>query len=298
MSSPTALLTMPKPPGFNPGTFLGRLPHGDIRGFFAILESALKIERHADLLAWLQGDDVQAFLPHHALIAVWGDFALGLIYFDVVSPMSAPRTAQLDEGRAHPLLNVLFERWLGNGRAPCAMPMAPEMLCLPPDSSVSGPWGGLADADTVLVHGIKDQRGRHDCLYVLFGAKTLADASAAETLTMLLPYLDTAQRQVMHLPKQYPADGRPAEAGSGEGTDFGLSPREQEIMEWVGKGKTNPEIGMILNISSFTVKNHLQRIFKKLDVMNRAQAVEVRRSCAALPSRSARSGPRFWSGKQ
>jgi DNA-binding CsgD family transcriptional regulator len=44
-------------------------------------------------------------------------------------------------------------------------------------------------------------------------------------------------------------------------------------MEWVGKGKTNPEIGMILNISPFTVKNHLQRIFKKLDVMNRAQAV-------------------------
>jgi DNA-binding CsgD family transcriptional regulator len=44
-------------------------------------------------------------------------------------------------------------------------------------------------------------------------------------------------------------------------------------MEWVGKGKTNSEIGMILNISPFTVKNHLQRIFKKLDVMNRAQAV-------------------------
>jgi DNA-binding CsgD family transcriptional regulator len=29
---------------------------------------------------------------------------------------------------------------------------------------------------------------------------------------------------------------------------------------------------MILNISAFTVKNHLQRIFKKLDVLNRAQA--------------------------
>ena len=44
-------------------------------------------------------------------------------------------------------------------------------------------------------------------------------------------------------------------------------------MEWVRMGKTNQEIGMILNISAFTVKNHLQRIFKKLDAMNRAQAV-------------------------
>ncbi len=273
MSPPAVLLKMPKPPSSSPGTFLDRLPYGDIRGFFAILESALKIERHADLLAWLQGDDVQAFLPHHVLIAAWGDFSLGLIYFDVVSPMSAPRTAQLDEGCAHPLLNVLFERWLGNGRAPCAMPMAAELLGLPPDSSVSGPWRALADADTVLVHGIKDQRGRHDCLYVLFGAESLADAAAAEALTLLVPYLDAAQRQVVHLPEQYPAGSQSAEAWSGEGADSGLSLRELEIMEWVGKGKTNPEIGMILNISPFTVKNHLQRIFKKLDVMNRAQAV-------------------------
>ena len=44
-------------------------------------------------------------------------------------------------------------------------------------------------------------------------------------------------------------------------------------MEWVMMGKTNQDIGMILNISAFTVKNHLQRIFKKLDVLNRAQAV-------------------------
>ena len=38
-------------------------------------------------------------------------------------------------------------------------------------------------------------------------------------------------------------------------------------------GKTNAEIGSILCISSFTVKNHLQNIFKKLDVYNRVQAV-------------------------
>jgi DNA-binding CsgD family transcriptional regulator len=28
-----------------------------------------------------------------------------------------------------------------------------------------------------------------------------------------------------------------------------------------------------LNISAFTVKNHLQRIYRKMDVLNRAQAV-------------------------
>ncbi len=52
-----------------------------------------------------------------------------------------------------------------------------------------------------------------------------------------------------------------------------LTDRELQILNWVAKGKTNPEIGSILNISAFTVKNHMQRMFKKLNVTNRAQAV-------------------------
>lgn len=52
-----------------------------------------------------------------------------------------------------------------------------------------------------------------------------------------------------------------------------LSAREAEILRWIALGKTNPEIGSILNISSFTVKNHVQRILKKLDVTNRTHAV-------------------------
>ncbi len=52
-----------------------------------------------------------------------------------------------------------------------------------------------------------------------------------------------------------------------------LSERERQIMVWVAMGKTNPEIGSILSISEFTVKNHMKSIFTKLDVTNRAQAV-------------------------
>ncbi len=52
-----------------------------------------------------------------------------------------------------------------------------------------------------------------------------------------------------------------------------LSAREIEILSWVAMGKTNADIGAILGISEFTVKNHLQRVFRKLNVSNRAQAV-------------------------
>jgi DNA-binding CsgD family transcriptional regulator len=52
-----------------------------------------------------------------------------------------------------------------------------------------------------------------------------------------------------------------------------LTQRESEVMGLVKNGKTNIEISMILAISPNTVKNHLKNIFKKLDVVNRAQAV-------------------------
>ena len=52
-----------------------------------------------------------------------------------------------------------------------------------------------------------------------------------------------------------------------------LSERERQLMVWVAMGKTNAEIGCILCISEFTVKNHMKSIFSKLDVTNRAQAV-------------------------
>lgn len=52
-----------------------------------------------------------------------------------------------------------------------------------------------------------------------------------------------------------------------------LSARENEVMHWVKMGKTNYEIGAIMEISAFTVKNHLQRIFRKLDALNRTHAV-------------------------
>ena len=51
-----------------------------------------------------------------------------------------------------------------------------------------------------------------------------------------------------------------------------LSPREQEVAEWVGQGKSNEEIAIILGISAHTVKNHLDKIFRKLGVENRYAA--------------------------
>ena len=53
----------------------------------------------------------------------------------------------------------------------------------------------------------------------------------------------------------------------------GLTPREAEIANWVVAGKTNAEIGSILDISERTVQKHLEHVFEKLGVPNRAALV-------------------------
>lgn len=57
-----------------------------------------------------------------------------------------------------------------------------------------------------------------------------------------------------------------------------LSRRGREVMDWLGEGKSNDEIGIIPRISPHTVKNHLDRIFKKLCVDHRHAASSLWRS--------------------
>ena len=52
-----------------------------------------------------------------------------------------------------------------------------------------------------------------------------------------------------------------------------LSPIEKDILKFVGKGKTNGEIGHIIGETIGTVKIYLKNIMKKLNVISRTQAV-------------------------
>ena len=54
-----------------------------------------------------------------------------------------------------------------------------------------------------------------------------------------------------------------------------LSGREREILELLSQGLSNKEIGHKLDLSPFTVKNHLARIFPKLRVRTRTAAVST-----------------------
>ena len=56
---------------------------------------------------------------------------------------------------------------------------------------------------------------------------------------------------------------------------FHLTEREIEILHYVAEGKTNWEIGKILNLSPFSVKDHLHNIANTLNSSNRAHSVAL-----------------------
>ncbi len=240
--------------------------------FEQIARESLRVTGHLQLLFWLQGE-FQRSVPHQIFVAAWGDLSSGLMQYDLVSAIPSVRTDNVTHEDLSPLIGGLFSKWVENGTTPIGASFDGG-LRLGPEAEEREELKAFQAMQSALVHGIRDARSEEDCLYVFLGTDPVIARSALENLRVLLPFVDAASRRVAQLPNQTPEVPQLAQLAATEApTDFGLSGRELEIMDWVRKGKTNLEIGMILDISTFTVKNHLQRIFRKLNVTNRAQAV-------------------------
>ncbi len=57
-----------------------------------------------------------------------------------------------------------------------------------------------------------------------------------------------------------------------------LTLRQQQLVALVAKGLTNKEIASQLNLSEFTVRNHIHKILKQVDASSRSEAVETIRA--------------------
>ena len=54
-----------------------------------------------------------------------------------------------------------------------------------------------------------------------------------------------------------------------------LSQRELQVLKEMASGRSNKEIGQILYISEYTVKNHVKIILKKLNAIGRTEAIAI-----------------------
>jgi transcriptional regulator EpsA len=233
---------------------------------FNVIQKSFTIHKHVDFFKWLQGS-VKEVLPHDVLVAAWGDFATGDLNFDVSSNIDDIRTQKLIDapGVFAYLMSNLHQRWVDNGERWFRINFfdAEGINTQSPTPFTRK----LAGMNSLLVYGVRDTRGKDDCIYVFFDRAREFQVQHS-ILGLLMPHVDAALRRVESMETPVVEDDMIGELNLG-----GLSERENEILHWVKIGKTNFEIGMILTISPNTVKNHLKRIFQKLDVTCRAQAV-------------------------
>jgi transcriptional regulator EpsA len=218
-----------------------------------------------EFFRWLQ-DEVYAYVPHDLLVAAWGDFATGQLSYDVASNIPEIRTQKVvSGGEINALMLDLYRRWSAGGER--WFTLSNFNLADFNNGETNSCIEALSAMQSILVYGIRDRRGHNDCLYVFFDRAHEIEAQH-HALELLVPLIDAALRRVECLAPVIPEVAGASRRRMGE-----ISEREQDIMDWVQVGKTNEEIGLILGISPNTVKNHLKRIFQKMNVCSRAQAV-------------------------
>ena len=236
-----------------------------------IKKDSEKIKNHLDLLLWLELD-VQSLIEHQIAIMAWGDFEHGRIQFDVLSRIEGVRTSNIAVENMHKQVIELFNQWHQRDEGPFSLETATGIFedCFLNPIAKNNPVGRIRN---ILVHGVQDHRSKEECLYIFLREGPPKNNNQIDLIKNIIFFLDTAARRIHYPTKNIGAmnigkDRRKL-------TSSLLSDRENEVMQWVIKGKSNDDIALILNISAYTVKNHIYRIYKKLGVSNRAQATSL-----------------------
>lgn len=93
----------------------------------------------------------------------------------------------------------------------------------------------------------------------------------------------TRSREVTVIKEVRVPEGGPFVLDTGKLKELGITPREHEILGLIAEGLSNREIGERLFVSENTVKTHSSRLFDKLGVNRRVQAVLKGRELGLIP---------------
>jgi transcriptional regulator EpsA len=227
------------------------------------LEAAVRVGKRSDFFSWVQGV-FQGIIGHDLLICALPEPGTRSFRMDWMS--SRP----LDEGLfselcspAGGLVHRLIAYWEKTGRHPIvlaearATPFAADGLAAEVLRLKLG---------EVVAHGVPDAAGRAAGFFMFSWLSTRGVLEHRRALQLMAPYLHAAWARAN-------CEADEAQALNRLVTRDVLTTREVEILNWVEQGKSNNEIAQILAISHLTVKNHVQKILRKLNVQNRAQAV-------------------------
>ncbi|TDP64076.1 XrtB/PEP-CTERM-associated transcriptional regulator EpsA [Roseateles toxinivorans] len=256
-------------PNTVPNAELLRSSHAE--AIVRVVETAIDVGRRYQFFVWTQSH-LQVLLPHK--LAVCGAYqrARRELHFEVFNSVSLPEPVlgSLVDGRG-PLLQYLAGSWIDKRGKSLAIDVAAL------DVQVFGKLRDdllAAGLGELLVHGVsRPQRPSEiESLFIFASPGLCSSAEQRMYLDLLLPHLHSTWLRVQAVEremKEMPAAMHPVQGL----TRALITERERQILSWVREGMSNQQIGEVLGISPLTVKNHVQKILRKLGANNRAQAV-------------------------
>lgn len=249
-----------------------------------IIETAAQVQRRPQFFVWSQGD-LQRWLPHKVMLCGAYDLQTRHLVFDVLNSVTVSEPLQgLWRDVQGPFLTWAQQSWLRNRRQPLRLRVG-QMGHAVADSLLMAE--GFRE---FLVHGLS-RPGRPDdieSLFVLGSPNRDADDSVAQALGWLMPYIHITWQRVFANEQEMgerETGGANASANQPRGTP--ITRREAELLHWVREGLSNQQIAEQLGISALTVKNHIQKILRKLGAANRTQAVAMAMTGKLLPGQGA-----------
>jgi len=236
------------------------------------IEAAVDVRRRYQFFVWTQGS-VQTLLPHKLAICGVYERTRKQVRLEVFNSIliPAPALALLADGQS-PLMQHIVNAWINNRSRPLVIRLATLT-----GRNVAAAAESLVNAGftELLVHGVsRPQRANEiETLFVFSSpAATVLPAQVAG-IELLLPHLHSTYLRVQSIERET-GDPRTTSGVVNSGfSSASISEREEQVLCWVREGMSNQEIGVQLGISPLTVKNHVQKILRKLGATNRAQAV-------------------------
>jgi transcriptional regulator EpsA len=228
------------------------------------LDASLRVHARAHFFSWTQGL-LQSLIRHELLICTLCHGKPPAFRADGFS-MTTPDPALFSDMflRDTAVAPALLKAWEERRYQPVVFDTGSGPLA---NGAFSRELERLG-ATQLMVHGVHDADGRALSLFTFACRPGSVGPRQAYLAQILVPALHIAWVRTQLQRRAEGANG--ADKSLGQSV---LTVRELDILKWIYLGKSNFEIGAILKISPLTVKNHVQKILRKLNVVNRTQAI-------------------------